>query len=196
MVFRDEGAHRDGQQDQGDSCRGGHGRQVADSTILPDLLHGEETRVWGDQAYKGKTEVIREHAPDARDFTNRRYRFKKRIDEGQRAKNRTKSKIRSRGEHVFGVIKGVLGFVKGALPGPRQECQSPVRHLRAGQSVHCSIAFDATRGLVSAKSGNAIKRAPKTSLNRRSFAQLDQACQKYPSVRSSSLLIQTFPKRV
>lgn len=85
---------------------------VADSTILPDLLHGDETRVWGDQAYKGKTEVIREHAPNARDFTNRRYRFKKRIDEVQRAKNRTKSKIRSRVEHVFGVIKGVFGFVK------------------------------------------------------------------------------------
>ena len=85
---------------------------VADSTILPDLLHAEETRVWGDQAYKGKTDVIREHAPDARDFTNRRYRFKQRIDEVQRAKNRTKSKIRSRVEHVFGVIKGVFGFVK------------------------------------------------------------------------------------
>ncbi|MGH9511111.1 MAG: transposase [Terriglobales bacterium] len=26
---------------------------VADSTVLPDLLHGEETRVWGDQAYRG-----------------------------------------------------------------------------------------------------------------------------------------------
>lgn len=85
---------------------------VADSTILPDLLHGEETRVWGDQAYKGKTALIREHAPKALDFTNRRYRFKKRIDEVQRAKNRTKSKVRSRVEHVFGVIKGVFGFVK------------------------------------------------------------------------------------
>jgi IS5 family transposase len=85
---------------------------VADSTILPDLLHGAETRVWGDQAYKGKTEVIREHAPNARDFTNRRYRFKKRIDEVQRAKNRTKSKVRAKVEHVFGVIKGVFGFVK------------------------------------------------------------------------------------
>ena len=60
---------------------------VADSTILPDLLHGDETRVWGDQAYKGQTEVIHEHAPNALDFTNRRYRFKKRIDEIQRAKN-------------------------------------------------------------------------------------------------------------
>jgi IS5 family transposase len=85
---------------------------VADSTILPDLLHGDETRVWGDQAYKGQTEVIREHAPNALDFTNRRYRFKKRIDEIQRAKNRTKSRVRAKVEHVFGVIKGVFGFVK------------------------------------------------------------------------------------
>lgn len=27
---------------------------VADVTVLPDLLHGEETRVWGDQAYRGR----------------------------------------------------------------------------------------------------------------------------------------------
>lgn len=27
---------------------------VADSTVLPDLLHGRETRVWGDQAYRGQ----------------------------------------------------------------------------------------------------------------------------------------------
>ena len=39
---------------------------VADSAVLPDLLHGEETRVWGDQAYRGQTEVIRECAPQAR----------------------------------------------------------------------------------------------------------------------------------
>lgn len=90
---------------------------VADSTILPDLLHGDETRVWGDQAYKGQREVIREHAPNALDFTNRRYRFKKRIDAVQRAKNRTKSKVRAKVEHVFGVIKGVFGFVKARYRG-------------------------------------------------------------------------------
>ena len=26
---------------------------VADSRVLPELLHGKETRVWGDQAYRG-----------------------------------------------------------------------------------------------------------------------------------------------
>ena len=53
---------------------------AADGTMLPHLLHGAETRVWGDQAYRGQAEVLREHAPQAQDFTHRRYRYKDRID--------------------------------------------------------------------------------------------------------------------
>ncbi len=85
---------------------------VADSAVLADLLHGEETRVWGDQAYRGQTDVIKEHAPKARDFTNRRYRHRGVVDEQERRKNRTKSSVRSRVEHVIGVIKRVFGFAK------------------------------------------------------------------------------------
>jgi len=85
---------------------------VADATVLPELLHGEETRGWGDQAYRGQTEVIHECAPRAQDCTHRRYRYKDRIDEVERAKNRTKSTVRSKVEHVFGVMKLKFGFVK------------------------------------------------------------------------------------
>ena len=63
---------------------------VADSTVLPDLLHGQETRVWGDQAYRGQRAVIKQHAPKARDLTNRRYRHRGVDDEVERAKNRFK----------------------------------------------------------------------------------------------------------
>ena len=31
---------------------------VAVATVLPELLHGAETRVWGDQRYVGQSEVI------------------------------------------------------------------------------------------------------------------------------------------
>jgi IS5 family transposase len=86
--------------------------QVADATVLPDLLHGEETRVWGDQAYRGQTEVIQECAPRAQDCTHRRYRFKYYTDEVERTKNRTKSTVRSKVEHVFGMMKLKFGFVK------------------------------------------------------------------------------------
>ena len=85
---------------------------VHDATVLPDLLHGDETQVWGDSAYQGQEAVIRAQAPKARDLTNRRYRYKGVVNEVERAKNRLKSHIRSRVEHVFGVIKGVFGFVK------------------------------------------------------------------------------------
>jgi len=85
---------------------------VADCTVLPDLLHGEETRVWGDQSYRGQREVIRQHAPKARDFTQRRYRFKNVVNPIERAKNRTKSRVRAKVEHVFGVIKRIFGFQK------------------------------------------------------------------------------------
>jgi IS5 family transposase len=90
---------------------------VADSTVLPELLHGEETKVWGDQAYCGQTEAIREVAPAAQDMTHNRYRYKDRIDEVERAKNRTKSRVRSKVEHVFGVLKLKFGFVKARYRG-------------------------------------------------------------------------------
>jgi transposase, IS5 family len=86
---------------------------VSDVAMLPDLLHGEETRVWGDGAYQGQTEVIRESAPRARDYTQRRCRWKKQIvDWDAWAKNRTKSKVRAKVEHVFQVMKLKFGFVK------------------------------------------------------------------------------------
>jgi IS5 family transposase len=85
---------------------------VHDATVLPDLLHGDETRVWGDQAYKGQTAVIRKHAPNARDFTNRRCKYRGVVDEAEKARNRTKSKVRAKVEHCFGVFKRVFGFTK------------------------------------------------------------------------------------
>jgi IS5 family transposase len=86
---------------------------VSDGAMLPDLLHGEETRVWGDGAYQGQTEVIRECAPRARDYRQRRCRYKGQIvDAVAWAKNRRKSKVRAKVEHVFQVMKLKFGFVK------------------------------------------------------------------------------------
>ena len=85
---------------------------VADANVLPELLHGEETRVWGDGAYQGQTEVIHQSAPRARDCTQRRCRYQAQVDEVERAKNRSKSRVRSKVEHVFGVMKLKFGFTK------------------------------------------------------------------------------------
>ena len=85
---------------------------VHDSRVLPDLLHGEETRIWGDAAYTGQREVIRERAPRARDFTNRMGHRHRPLSEQERAKNRRKSKVRAKVEHPFLVIKRIFGFTK------------------------------------------------------------------------------------
>lgn len=85
---------------------------VHDGKVLGELLHGDETRVYGDQAYRGHQEVIRAHAPNAKDFTNQRYRNRGMVDEVERSKNRTKSSVRAKVEHPFQVIKRVFGFAK------------------------------------------------------------------------------------
>ena len=85
---------------------------VHDSLALPVLLHGKETRVWGDSAYQGQTDVIHRHAPRAADMTQRRYRYRDRIDWLERRKNRHKSRVRARVEHPFLVLKRIFGFTK------------------------------------------------------------------------------------
>ena len=89
---------------------------IHDATVLPALLHGDETQVWGGSAYQGQTGVLRQYVPKARDLTRRRYRYKGVVNEIERARNRIKSQIRSRVEHVFGVIKGIFPFTQGPLP--------------------------------------------------------------------------------
>jgi transposase, IS5 family len=85
---------------------------VHDGKVLGELLHGEETRVYGDQAYRSQKAAIYQHAPNAKDFTNQRYRYRGVVDEVERGKNRTKSSVRAKVEHPFLVLKRVFGFVK------------------------------------------------------------------------------------
>ncbi len=85
---------------------------VHDKHPLPQLLHGEEQRIYGDSAYASQKALIHGKAPKARDFTNQRTRRKDSVDEVARRKYRNKSKIRARVEHVFGVVKRLWGFTK------------------------------------------------------------------------------------
>jgi IS5 family transposase len=38
--------------------------------MLPELLHGDEKKVWGDAGYQAQTAAIREVAPEAQDMTS------------------------------------------------------------------------------------------------------------------------------
>src|SRR5574337_2093536 len=85
---------------------------VYDSQVLPKLLHGQETRVWGDAAYSGQREVIRQHAPKAKSFVQTKAHRHRPLRETERTRNRTKSKVRAKVEHVFLVIKRIFGWAK------------------------------------------------------------------------------------
>ncbi len=94
-----------------------HAVVATPANVFRSLARGGDTRVWGDSAYQGQSEVIRAHAPKAKDFTHRRYRYKDTEDEEERAKNKTKSSVRAKVEHPFLIIKRIFGFVKTRYKG-------------------------------------------------------------------------------
>ena len=85
---------------------------VHDLQVLPALLHGGETRVWGDSAYTGQKAAIREAAPKAKDFTQRKGARNRKLTDAERSANRFKSSVRAKVEHQFGIIKRQFGFAK------------------------------------------------------------------------------------
>jgi IS5 family transposase len=85
---------------------------VHDSQATALLLHGKETRVWGDSAYTGQQETIRAIAPKAEVLTNEKGARNRPLTDEQKARNREKSKTRARVEHPFLVVKRIFGFDK------------------------------------------------------------------------------------
>jgi IS5 family transposase len=90
---------------------------VSDVHMLPDLLHGEERKVWGDGGYQGQTKAIQQAAPKAQDMTCKRTKFNNYVDEVAKKKNTTKSRVRAKVEHVFRILKRVFGFDKARYRG-------------------------------------------------------------------------------
>ena len=87
---------------------------VHDSHQVPNLLHGQETRFYGDSAYRGKAqrERLKEIAPKAKDFTNKRAYRNRPLTDADKATNRRKSSVRSKVEHPFLTLKRLWGFAK------------------------------------------------------------------------------------
>ena len=90
---------------------------VHDSQVIAELLHGEEREVWGDSACQGQGKVIREVAPQAREFIQEKAVRRRPLSEAQRARNRIQSRIRAKVEHPFHVMKRVFGFTRVRYPG-------------------------------------------------------------------------------
>ncbi len=85
---------------------------VHDSQQLSCLLHGNETRLYGDSAYANQKEALKATAPKAKDFTNKRAYRNKPLTELDKEVNRTKSQTRAKVEHPFLTLKRIWGFAK------------------------------------------------------------------------------------
>jgi len=87
---------------------------VHDSQELPKLLHGQETRLYGDSAYRGKKQRARlkEIAPKAKDFTSKPAHRHRSLNQAEQQSNRRKSAVRSKVEHPFLMLKRIWGFAK------------------------------------------------------------------------------------
>jgi transposase, IS5 family len=91
---------------------------ASDISEMPKLLHGEETVVYGDQAY------WKEADRQAFEENGVRYRINRRAPGGNknlsaywRRINRARSRTRARGEHAFRVVKQLWGFQKTRYRG-------------------------------------------------------------------------------
>ena len=87
---------------------------VHDSQELPNLLHGQERRLYGDSAYRGEEQRkrLKQIAPKARDFTNKRAHRNRPLSDADKQTNRRKSAVRSIVEHPFLTLKRLWGFAK------------------------------------------------------------------------------------
>jgi IS5 family transposase len=92
---------------------------VHDSQELANLLHGEETRLYGDSAYRGQKqrERLKDIAPNAKDFTNKRAYKNHALTDADKQTNRRKSAVRAKVEHPFLTLKRIWGFAKARYRG-------------------------------------------------------------------------------
>jgi len=84
---------------------------AADITQLPQLLHGQEREIFGDQAYWKEADREAFAARGVRYRINRRP-TRQALSERWRMINRARSRTRACGEHPFRVIKQLWGFTK------------------------------------------------------------------------------------
>ena len=103
---------------------------VHDVTVVPRLLHGEEEKVWGDSGYLGadKREDTITHNTQGKRI---QYKINRRPSQGKnnstrskgqiKRREREKSSVRAKVEHVFAVVKGLFGYRKTRYKGRRKQ---------------------------------------------------------------------------
>jgi IS5 family transposase len=103
---------------------------VHDVSVMPQLLHDEEEKVWGDSGYLGadKREDAITHNHSGKKI---QYKINRRPSQSKnnsarskgqiKRREREKSSVRAKVEHVFAVVKGLFGYRKTRYKGRRKQ---------------------------------------------------------------------------
>ena len=100
---------------------------VHDTEAVDDIIHGEEDEFYGDSAYLNVEEHISEDKKkEGREYNiNRRRGAKKKLEPNDQLifeiEEFGKSTVRSKVEHVFGVVKRLFGFRRTRYRGLRKQ---------------------------------------------------------------------------
>ena len=90
---------------------------AADVTQMPHLLHGKEREILGDRAYWREADWKAFRQQGVRYRVNRRAKSRAPLNDHWREINRTRSRLRARGEHAFRIVKQLWGFTKTRYRG-------------------------------------------------------------------------------
>lgn len=90
---------------------------VHDSQVMDDLMHGEETVVYGDSAYASADRKEIYEAQGIKWRVQHKAKSGQPLTARQRKENRARSRIRAMGEHSFRVVKHLWGHVKTRYRG-------------------------------------------------------------------------------
>lgn len=83
-----------------------------DSTQSAELLHGDEKEIYGDKAYADEAKAAQARANNIAWRVHCKAVRGRALTEQQEGWNRSRSRIRAKGEHIFGVVKNIWGYRK------------------------------------------------------------------------------------
>lgn len=90
---------------------------VHDSQVFDDLVHGDESVLYGDKGYADVAQQQRYEESGVTWRVSRKARRNKKLNIADRSFNRKSNRVRARVEHVFSVVKHLWGYRKVRYKG-------------------------------------------------------------------------------
>jgi IS5 family transposase len=115
---------------------------VYDSKEIAGLIDGLDERLWADSAYVGEElhKDIKKKSANIRLYINEKGYKGRPLDDGQKAANKAKSKVRVRVEHIFGHMTKAMGGITVRCIGiGRARCCMAMKDLAYNLSRYVTI---------------------------------------------------------